>query len=363
MGAFERVAAVRGVEAPRVRRPSLHVVPEPAAAPVETVAHRPVRFAEVVGQGELVMRLGTHLRAAVARGAQPGHVLLDGPAGTGKTTLAQAMATELTELGVPSRCHELTADAIANPRKLAIELAQLNAGDVLFLDEVQAMKTSVQTALLRVMEDRVMYVDASSKQPAIRFDVPAFTLVAATTHSGRLSNPLRDRFKLVGHLEQYDVEELQLLVLAYCERIDVSIDFDAAEIIAKASRYTPRRAVRLTDAVRDFAFEVTGDVNAPIDSDTAELGLEYAGVDSMGLESRDRRVMRVLLEQFDGGPIGLAPLACALNMDVTEMSRDVEPYLLQAGLWQLLPGGRGATKATWQVVTGSVPLLVNGRMR
>jgi Holliday junction DNA helicase RuvB len=334
-------------------------VDEPAA-PAEAVSHRPVRFSEIVGQPKLIMRLETHLKVAVARGAQPGHILLDGGPGLGKTTIAQAIVTELNERGMPSRFHEITADAISNARKLALELAKVGAGDVFFVDEIQALKPSAQVALLRVMEDGVMFVEGTAKQPAIRFDVPAFTLVAATTHPGKLSAPVRDRFKFTGHLEPYSFDDLQLVVLSYGERVDIKMEFEAAELIARAARYTPRIATRLVDSVRDYAYEVTGDFDAPIDEETARQGLEYAGIDRYGLDDRDRRYLHKLCVDFLGGPIGKDALMCTLNVDKDELEI-IESYLLTAGLLDRHRTGRCATRATY-IALGfdPVPPVLNG---
>lgn len=361
--AFERVAQARGIDVPSIRRASLHVVTDEPVAATEAPSHRPVRFAEIVGQAKLLMRLETHLKAAVARGAQPGHILLDGGPGLGKTTIAQAVCGELTGLGVSSRFHEITADVITNPRKLAVELAELQAGDVWFVDEIQALKPAVQVTLLRVMEDGLLFIEASSKTPAIRFEVPSFTLVAATTHPGKLSAPVRDRFKFVGHLEPYSFDDLQMVVLAYAERCDSKLDFEAAEIIARASRYTPRRSVRLTDAVRDYAYEVTGDLDAPIDAETARQGLEYNDTDEFGLDERDRRYLRCLCMEFNGGPIGAPVLAATLGMDMTELTGDIEPYLMTAGLLTRRPNGRCATTASYMVLGLPVPPILNGWLR
>lgn len=358
--AFERVARTRGVEPPKPRPDHLRVVREDEFQPTVT-EHRPVRFSEIVGQGELLMRLGTHLKSAAKRGTQPGHVLLDGGPGLGKTTIAQAIAGELTEeYGIPSRCHEIEGDVIKSQNDLVLELAQLTPGDVLFIDEIQAISPSVQVSLYKALEDGYMLVRASKKSPAQRFDLPPITVVAATTHPGKISAPLRDRFKFVGHVQPYGVDDLQLVVLSYAERNEVEIEFDAAEVIARASRFTPRRAIRLLDSVRDYALEVDQDV---IDTETALQGLEYCGVDEYGLEDRDRRLMRLLLDEFDGGPIGLAPLASSFGVDVTELTRDIEPYLVQAGVWALQPSGRAATRDTWKIITGSVPPIINGRLR
>lgn len=351
--AFERVAQHRGSTMPEVRRASLHVVPD---VPVE-VAERPsaptVRFAGIVGQGRLIMRLETHLRSAVARGAQPGHILLDGGPGLGKTTLAQAVAGELAALNVESVFHELTGDTISNPRKLATELGELRDGDVFFIDEVQALKPSVQTALLRVLSDGVMFVEATAKQPSIRFEVPAFTLVAATTHPAKLSDAFRSRFKFAAHLEPYTFDDLQLVTMLHAETASVKLSDQAAECIARSSRYTPRLAIRWLEAVRDYAYEVTGNLDAPVDLETAQQGLEYHDVDQFGLEERDRRYLRCMAVDYCDRPVGVHVIAATLGLDVTELQDDVEPYLLTSGLLRRERGGRQATKATYVALSTS----------
>lgn len=338
----------------------LHVIPDaPEPSPAST--HRPVRLREIVGQAQLTKRLTTHLNAAVARGVQPGHVLLDGAAGLGKTTLGQAFAAELSDRGVQSTFRSITADAVPSVRKLVLELAQLEDGDVWFIDEIQELRRPVQVALYTAMEDGYMMVEARSA--AQKLTLPRFTLIGATTHPGKLTAPLRDRFKLTAHVEPYAFEDLQLVVMAYSERAGIDMTFEAAEIVARASRYTPRRAIKLVEACRDYGFDVTGDVNTKLDSDTVLQGLEYAEVDRYGLDSRDRRVLRALATEFVGGPTGLAPLAASLGMDATELTRDVEPYLLQAGLLQLQPRGRAATRATYIALGLRVPALINGLLR
>lgn len=360
--AFERVAQARGSEVPAQRQACLHVVPDDPTPP-PTVSYRPVRFRDIIGQGRLVMRLETHLNSAVARGVQPGHILLDGGPGLGKTTIGQAVAGELSERDVRSSFREVTADAIPTVRKLVIELMQLAPGDVWFVDEIQELKPAVQVALYKALEDGYMLVEGGGKDAAQRFVVPPFTMVGATTHPGKLTPPLRDRFKLVGHLEPYAFDDLALVLLSHAEHTGVDMTFEAADVIARASRYTPRRGIRLLEAVRDYAFEVTGDVHAKLDEETAAQGLEYAGVDRYGLDDRDRRVLRALCMDFLGGPVGLAPLACQLGMDPGELTKDVEPYLVQAGLWRLLPRGRAATRASYVVLDLPVPPLVNGLLR
>jgi Holliday junction DNA helicase RuvB len=355
-GAFERVAAARGIEAPRPRR--LHAVPEApeaAAEPAKRDARRPVTFAEVVGQQRLVMRLEAHLRAAQARGEQPGHVLLTGGAGLGKTTLAQATAAQLG-----TTLHEVTGDAIGNPRKLAMELAKLSAGDVMFIDEVQGLRAPVQTALLRVLEDGVMFCEGSAKQPAIRFDVPAFTMLAASTHPGRLSAPLRGRFRLVAALEEYEVDDLGLMGMQYAERAGINLDTDAALLLAGASRGTPRRLVRLVDAANDYSIEVTGKVGELIDEETARQALEFNDLDALGLERRDHRYLETLVHTFNGGPVGAPALAGVLGWDPSELVQDVEPYLTSIGVLTRRSTGRCATEKTYRVLGLPVPPIING---
>lgn len=341
-----------------------HVIPAfPDPEPAHSSTHRPVHFADIIGQPRLIDRLSTHLNSAVVRGVQPGHVLLDGGAGLGKTTIAQAIATELADRGVRSTFHDVTGDAIVSVGKLALQLSALTAGDVLLVDEIHALRAPIQLALLRALEDRMLSVPGGSRSAAQRLRLPAFTLIGATTAPGRLSEPLRARFKLAGHLVPYSFDALQLVIQGHAERAGIALTTEASEIIARASRFTPRTALRLVEACRDYALDVTGDRHAKVDGETASQGLEYAEVDQYGLDERDRRVLLQLAEEFLGGPVGVAPLAASLGMDAQELTKDVEPYLVRAGLLALGPRGRMATRASYVAVGLSVPALVNGLLR
>lgn len=355
--AFERVAAARGTDVPKPRPTHLHVLPDEPGV-VESGTYRPKRLAGIVGQSELTLRLESHIKSAVLRNRTPGHVLLDGGSGLGKTTFAQAVHGEMVARGVESVLHTVMPNALPDMRALGVQLSNLADGDVLFLDEVHSVPKRVQEGLYNALEDRHLVVP--TEDGAVTVQLPAFTLVAATTAPGKVLVPLKNRFKFHGHIEPYTPDDLALLLLTHCEEAGVKLEFDAAEAIARASRYTPRRAIELLGSVQVYSDELTGDPDAVLDAETALQGMEYARVDAYGLDSRDRRVLRVLVDDFRGGPIGLAPFSTTLGMDPTELSRDVEPYLLQAGLLALRGRGRCATRATYLVLDRKVPPMLNG---
>jgi len=355
--AFERLAAKRGTAVPAPRDRNLHVVPdEPQLAAINTF--RPVRLANITGQAELTDRLGTHLRSAVRRNRTPGHVLLDGPSGYGKTTFAKAIVGELQAMGVTSKLHEVMPNALPDMRHLAIELSSLAPHDVLFLDEVHSIRKVVQEGLYNAMEDGVVIVPGEAGSMTVK--LPPFTLVAATTEPGKVLAPLRNRFAFAGHIEAYAADDLAQLLMLHCEAAGITLDVDAALVIATASRNTPRLAINNLHKVRTYSDEVTDDLNAVIDIETAEQGLEYNGLDRYGLDDRDRRVLTTLLDHYRGGAIGLNPFAATLGLSPAELTSDIEPFLIQAGLLELHGRGRGATRATYLVLGRPVPPLLRG---
>lgn len=355
--AYERLAAKRGTEVPAPRDRNLHVVP---AEPLTVVAdtYRPVRLTAITGQPELTERLGTHLRSATRRGRTPGHILLDGPSGYGKTTFAKAIVGELGAMGVTSTLHQVMPNALPDLRALAIELSSLAPNDVLFLDEVHSIRKVVQEGLYNAMEDGVVIVPG--EHGAMTVQLPPFTLVAATTEPGKVLAPLRNRFAFAGHIEGYTAGDLADLLLQHCEEAGIKLDVDAALVIAAASRNTPRLAINNLHRVRTYSDEVTEDLNATLDVETAHQGLEYNGLDKYGLDDRDRRVLLTLADNFRGGPIGLNPFSSTLGVAPAELTADIEPYLIQAGLLTLRGRGRCATRGTYLVLGQTVPPMLNG---
>lgn len=351
---FARIAAARGEEVPKPRH--LHAVDNGPTIP-ESSARRPTLLADVIGQPELTSQLRTHINYGVRRSRPPGHVLLDGPSGYGKTSFARAIHGELIERGITSRLITVMPNAVPTTDKLAVQFAQLQANDVLFLDEIHGFKQSVQEGLYTAMEDR--YVVTSSDNGAQVVPLPPFTLVAGTTEPAKILAPLRGRFDLTGHLTRYAEEDLALLLQSHASESEVTLTDDAALVIAEASRFTPRTAIKNLGKVRAYAEELTDAVAPSINEETARDGLEYAGIDAFGLDERDRRVLRALAVQFKGGPIGLIPLATALGMSPDELRKDIEPYLIAAGLVELHGRGRQTTRKTYHVLGLRVPPLMH----
>ncbi len=300
-------------------------------------ALRPKTLDEFIGQEQLKENLRVFIQAAKKRSEPLDHCLFYSPPGLGKTTLANIMAREM---GVNLRT--ASGPVLERAGDLAAMLTDLTEGDVFFIDEIHRLNATVEEALYPVMEDYTFYI-STGKGPAastLKLAVPRFTLVGATTRAGLLTSPLRDRFGIVGNLSFYEPAELEAIVKRSAAILKIETENEGASEIARRCRGTPRIANRLLRRVRDFA-EVKGD--GRLTAEIARYGLDKLEVDHQGLDAMDRRLLRAIIEKFDGGPVGVENLAIAVSEELDTLTDVTEPYLIQIGFIARTPRGRIVT--------------------
>ena len=315
---------------------------------------RPKTLREYIGQDKAKENLAVYIEAARGRGEALDHVLLYGPPGLGKTTLAGIIANEM---GVNFRV--TSGPAIEKPGDLAALLTNLNENDVLFIDEIHRLSRAVEEVLYPAMEDNVLdiIIGKGPSARSIRLDLPHFTLVGATTRAGQLSAPLRDRFGVILRLELYTPEQLSTIVRRSAGILDIPVDNDGALELASRARGTPRIANRLLKRARDFA-QVVG--NGTIDTRAAQTALNSMEIDELGLDLIDRRLLTIMITQYNGGPVGLETLAAAVGEESITIEDVYEPYLMQIGFLGRTPRGRIATPAAYEHLGICVPTHTAG---